>query len=196
MRRWVVTGPTGAGKSIFCGFLAKGGAALLDGDSLGHEILEKPEISAALEREFGPLVISNGAVDRGALGSIVFDDPVALERLNGITHGPLSNLAAVRMADIAKTGLHRLAVLEAAVYFLLPPVPGVELVITVTAAEATRINRLVEGSGLDPVEARTRVHAQRPLEKGWSTADIVLVNEDSLGSLEAEAAALLTRIED
>ena len=141
-------------------------------------------------------MISNGSVDRGALGSIVFDDPVALERLNVITHGPLSSLAAVRMDDIAKTRLHRLAVLEAAVYFLLPPVPGVELVITVTAAEATRIDRLMKWSGLDREEARTRVHAQRSLEKGWSDADIVLVNEDSLGSLEAEAAALLTRFED
>ena len=53
MRRWVVTGPTGAGKSNFCGFLARAGAAILDGDSLGHEILERPEISTALEREFG-----------------------------------------------------------------------------------------------------------------------------------------------
>lgn len=196
MRRWVVTGPAGAGKSIFCGFLATGGAALLDGDSLGHEILERPEISAAVEREFGAIVISNGAVDRGALGSIVFDDPVALERLNGITHGPLSNLAAVRMDEIEKSGLHRLAVLEAAVYFLLPPVPGVELVITVTASETTRKNRLMEWSGMDREEAQNRIHAQRPLEKGWSAADIVLVNENSLGLLETEAAALLARLED
>ena len=196
MRRWVVTGPTGAGKSNFCGFLARAGAAILDGDSLGHEILERPEISTALEREFGSSVISKGSVDRGALGRIVFDDPAALERLNRITHGPLSDLASRRLDKLEKSGLHRLAVLDAAVYFLLPPVPGVELVITVTASEATRRNRLMESSGLDGEEALSRIHAQRPLEKGWAGADIVLVNEDSLGSLETEAAVLLARLED
>ena len=147
MKRWVVTGPTGAGKSILCGFLARAGAAVLDGDSLGHEILEKPEITTALAREFGAGVLSKGSVDRSSLGRIVFDDPAALERLNRITHGPLSRLAAERLDDLEKSGLHRLAVLEAAVYFLLPPVPGVELIITVTASEETRRARLMESSG-------------------------------------------------
>ena len=196
MRRWVVTGPTGAGKSIFCGFLARDGAFILDGDSLGHEILERPEISLALEKEFGGRVIRKGSVDRGALGVIVFQDPEALERLNRITHGPLSDLAANKLDDLDKSGLHRLAVLEAAVYFLLPPVPGVDLVITVTASEAVRRKRLMESSGLDGDEALSRIHAQRPLEKGWAGADIVLVNEDSLRSLETEASVLLARLED
>ncbi len=196
MKRWVVTGPTGAGKSIFCGFLARAGAVILDGDSLGHEILEKAEISTALSREFGGRVLKKGSVDRSALGRIVFDDPGALERLNRITHGPLSKLAASRLDDLEKSGLHRLAVLEAAVYFLLPPVPGVELVITVTASAATRRKRLMETSGLDSAQAVSRIQAQRPLEKAWAGADIVLVNEDTTGSLENEAAVLMARLEE
>jgi len=196
MRRWVVTGPAGAGKSLFCGFLARGGAAIVNGDSLGHEILGRKDISAELAGEFGTRVLRDGTVDRTVLGSIVFDDPAALERLNGITHGPLSDLAARRLDDIEKTGSHRLAVLEAAVYFLLPPVPGVELVITVTASDATRMTRLMEGAGFDRKEARSRIAAQRALEKGWAGADIVLVNEGPLGALESEAAALLARLED
>lgn len=196
MRRWVVTGPAGAGKSVFCDFLARAGAAVLDGDSLGHQVLEMPEISAALAREFGSRVIREGRVDRGVLGGLVFGDPTSLERLNSITHRPLSELAAAGMADLEKAGLHRLAVLEAAVYFLLPPVPGVELVITVTAAEAVRRKRLMEWSGLDHDAARSRILVQRSLEKGWASADVVVRNEGSLASLENGATALLARLDD
>ncbi|MEN8008490.1 MAG: dephospho-CoA kinase [Candidatus Krumholzibacteriota bacterium] len=196
MKRWVVTGPAGAGKSVLCGFLARGGAAILDGDRLGHEILARPEIAGAVAAEFGSLVIRDGSVDRAILGRLVFGDRSALERLNDITHGPLSDLVAEKLNDVQKSGRHRLAVLEAAVYFLLPPVPGVELVITVTASDTTREKRLRDFAGLDRETARSRIRAQRPLEDGWARADIVLVNEGPLGSLGVEAAALLARLDD
>ena len=48
MRRWVVTGPAGGGKSALCRFLAERGAALVNGDHLGHEILARPDIVAAI----------------------------------------------------------------------------------------------------------------------------------------------------
>ncbi len=196
MRRWVVTGPAGAGKSTFCACLERGGAAVLDGDRLGHEILGRDDIVSSLAKEFGSGVLENGAVDRGALGRIVFANPDALVILNRITHGPLSTLAAARFDVIENEGSHGLAVLEAAVYFLLPPVLGVELVITVTASDDTRLTRLREWSGLDLDQARSRIEAQRPLEAGWASADIVVVNEGSVKSLEGEAGAILARLED
>lgn len=196
MRRWVVTGPAGAGKSAFCACLERGGAVVLDGDRLGHEILVRDDIVSSLEKEFGPGILVEGAVDRDALGKTVFGNPGALAILNRITHGPLSALAAARFDAIENEGGHDLAVLEAAVYFLLPPVPGVELVITVTASTDTRLDRLRKWSGLDLDQARSRIEAQRPLEAGWASADIVLVNEGSVESLEAEARTILARLED
>ncbi len=196
MIRWVVTGPAGAGKSDLCGFFTDRGAAIVDGDRLGHEILAREDILANIITEFGSGVVSDGSVDRAALGRLVFADPAALARLNGITHGPLAALAGHRLDELEKEGRHRLAVLEAAVYFLLPPVSGIELVITVTASASTRLTRMTGGGVLSPAEARSRLEAQHFLEDGWARADVVVVNDGSVSELENAAEDLWSRLKD
>ena len=42
-----LTGAIGGGKSRFAALLGQRGAALIDADSIGHEVLEEPEITAA-----------------------------------------------------------------------------------------------------------------------------------------------------
>ena len=196
MRRWVVTGPAGAGKSALCGMFLDRGAAIVDGDRLGHEILAREDIVSSIGAEYGSGVVVGGSVDRAALGALVFADPVALERLNRITHGPLAALAQRRLDELEKEGRHPLAVFEAAVYFLLPPVPDIDLVITVTSRAAIRFARLTEMAGLDPREARFRIEAQHALEDGWAGADVVLTNDGPLSDLETAAQALWSRLKD
>lgn len=196
MKRWAVTGPAGAGKSALCDLFAAQGAAIVDGDRLGHEILVREDIISKIMAEFGPGVVRDGSVDRATLGGLAFADPVALARLNTITHGPLAALAGRRLDELEKEDRHRLAVLEAAVYFLLPPVPGIELVITVTASVSMRLLRLTSDGALSPGEARSRIEAQRFLEDGWAGADVVLNNDGSVSELETAARALLARLKD
>ncbi len=196
MIRWVVTGPAGAGKSALCGLFADRGAAILDGDRLGHEILAREDVVANIITAFGSGVVCDGSVDRAALGSLVFSDPAAFGRLNGITHGPLAALTGQRLDELEKEGLHRLAVLEAAVYFLLPPVPGIDLVITVTASAATRLARMTESGFLEPGEALSRIGAQRSMEDAWARADVVVGNDGPVSALEKIAEDLWSRLKD
>ncbi len=196
MIRWAVTGPVGAGKSALCELFAAQGAAIVDGDHLGHEILGREDIISNIIAEFGSGMVGDGSVDRAALGGLVFADPAALDKLNGITHGPLAALAGRRLDELEKEGRHRLAVLEAAVYFLLPPVPGIELVITVTASVSMRLLRLTTGGVLSPAEARSRIEGQNSLEEGWARANVVLVNDGPVSELETAASALWARLGD
>ena len=196
MIRWAVTGPAGAGKSALCDLFAAQGAAIVDADRLGHEILGREDIISNIIAEFGSGMVSDGSVDRAALGGLVFADPAALDKLNGITHGPLAALAGRRLDELEKEGRHRLAVLEAAVYFLLPPVSGIEMVITVTASVSMRLLRLTTGGILSPAEARSRIEAQGSLEDGWARADVVLVNDGPVSELETAASALWARLGD
>lgn len=189
MIRWVVTGPAGAGKSRFTAALAATGAQILDGDRLGHEILARSEILAAVAREFGPRTVADGAVDRAELGRLVFADPEALARLNRLTHADLAALMDERLDALAETGC-TLAVLEAAVYFLLPTPPRADLVVAVVASAATRARRLVE-AGLATDDAARRVAAQAVMEDDWPRADVVVVNEGSPAELTAAARRVL-----
>jgi len=177
VRRWVVTGPIGSGKSLASRHLAQRGAAIVDGDALGHELLRRPEIRDAVVRDFGSGVLEAGEIDRSALGAIVFADQAALARLNHLTHVPLGRLASQRLAELAAAGRHVLAVFEAAVYFLLPSPPAVDLVVVVTAPAALRAERLARARGLAAAAARARVAAQADWEPLWRRADRTIVND-------------------
>ena len=70
--------------------LADRGAAVIDADAVGHELLEEPAIRDRVVERFGPGVLEAaggaGRISRRALGAIVFRDPAALRDLEAILH--------------------------------------------------------------------------------------------------------------
>ena len=189
MKRWVVTGPTGAGKSAVTALLAARGAVIVDADRLGHELLARADIVRAVAARFGPDCAEGGVVDRGALGRRVFADPAELAALDGITHGPLRDLIEEKLAALATDG-HTLAVLEAAVYFRLPAPPKMDLVVAVVAAAEVRAARLAARTGLTPREALARVRCLGHLDRDWARADLTIRNDGDA----VELAEAVTRL--
>lgn len=193
MIRWVVTGPIGAGKSTVTGLLRERGAVIVDADRLGHEVLADPEVVTRIVAEFGPEVAPGGVIDRAVLGPRVFADSQAMARLNALTHGRISALAQARLGHLAREGKHDLAVLEAAVYFLFPSPPEVDLVISVVADEAVRRQRLGKDRGLDSLQVDARLAAQADLDELWHQADVVLDNSGGIELLRDRVEKLLAK---
>lgn len=189
MRRWCVTGPIGAGKSAVTALLAARGAAVVDGDQLGHRVLALPEVAAAVRKQLGPECAPDGVVDRVALGRRVFAEPAARAWLDALTHPPLCALMAAELAALAAAG-RTLAVLEAAVYFRLPAAPPVDLVVAVVARADLRAERLAVRTGLDLGTARARVAALADLDRDWTRADLTIANDGG----PAELAAAVDRL--
>ena len=191
MRIWVVTGPIGAGKSAVSALLALRGAAVVDADLLGHEVLKDPVIIHSLTDEFGPGCLKNGVIDRKSLGAMVFGNDQAMARLNALTHPALLDLAASRLDKLAKEGNHELAVLEAAVYFLWPPLEMVDMVVSVVADDEIRVRRLVENRGMTAQQVSGRMKTQENLERFWNTADAVIDNSSTAQDLSEAVDQLL-----
>ena len=81
-----LTGQTGAGKSSVREMLKKQGAAVIDADTVAHDITDN-EIwcLADIVEHFSCLVLNEkGKLNRKALGRIVFSDKKELSALNRI----------------------------------------------------------------------------------------------------------------
>jgi dephospho-CoA kinase len=184
-----VTGPTGAGKSRLCRLLAELGAMVIDADAVGHAVLDEPAVRDAVAAAFGADILgADGRVDRAVLGPRVFADEAARARLDALVH-PALGAACDRALAGARAGQPPLVILEAAVYFLLPGPPPVDMTLTVTAPPEVRLARLL-ASGLSEARARARIDAQAHLEPRWLGADRIIVNEGTEADLALAALSL------
>ncbi len=94
-----ITGGIGAGKSEALRAFARQGAATVSSDVIVHHLLQRPEVRDAIVARMGNGVLSpEGDVDRGALGTVVFNDREALGWLEELLH-PLVAAEYLRWRD-------------------------------------------------------------------------------------------------
>lgn len=190
-----LTGNICSGKSTVAGFLADHGAVIISADEIGHEAL-KP-FSETWERvvdAFGKDILGgNSEVDRKRLGEIVFREPDALKRLNGIMHPGMHEVARRRIEELRKTGC-QVVVLEAPLLIEANWLDLVDEVWVATAPEETMVKRCRNRSGLSEAQARSRIGAQMPAEEKVRHADVVINTDVPLSEVEASVDELWRRL--
>lgn len=192
MLRIGLTGGIAAGKSAVAAELGRLGAVIVDADLLARAVVEPgteglDEVVAA----FGPGVLgADGALDRPALGRLVFQDRSARERLNAIVH-PRVRAEAARLIERAPGD----AVVVEDIPLLVETRQAARfhLVIVIDAPDEQRIARMVERRGMDPGDARQRITAQASRADRLAAADAVLVNDRALNDLLTATTVLWER---
>ncbi|QDB79322.1 dephospho-CoA kinase [Georgenia wutianyii] len=175
MTRIGLTGGIGAGKSTVARELARLGALVVDADAIAREVVAPgtPGL-AAVVAEFGDSVLApDGALDRAALGRVVFADPAARARLEAITH-PLIGAESARRTAAAPPGT--VVVHDVPLIVERGLAAQYDLVVVVGADEEVRIDRLVRDRGMTREEALARVRAQATDAQRRAVADVWLDN--------------------
>ena len=103
MRPLVVglTGGIGSGKSTVAELMAELGAAVIDVDGLGREVLEPDgEAFTGVVDAFGPDVLApDGSIDRAALAAMVFGPGQRLTELEAISHPAINQRLTGLLAE-------------------------------------------------------------------------------------------------
>lgn len=181
-----ITGGIGTGKSTVSGFLAELGAAVIDADKLGHELLQPhSEVWREIVAAFGRDILAlDSQIDRSKLGQIVFQDPRALKRLNNIMHPRMYQLAAERLEEWRKQGV-ALAVLEAALLIEANWIPLVDEVWVTVAMEEVVVERLGHNKGICPEDVCARIRSQMSAAERIKHARVVINTDCSLEELRS-----------
>jgi dephospho-CoA kinase len=184
-----LTGGIGAGKSTVAATLAELGAVVVDADRIAREVVEPgTEGLAEVVEAFGEEVLdADGALDRPALGRIVFGDEDLLARLNGILHPRIAARTAELVADADDD-----AVLVHDVPLLVENGMGAAfaLVLVVDAPVDVRVTRLADTRGMSPEDARARIGAQADDDARRAAADVWLDNAGPAGVVREQVEAL------
>lgn len=186
-----LTGGIGSGKSTVAAGLIERGAYLVDADQVARQIVEpgSPGLAAVVARFGEDVLTAEGGLDRQALAQLVFADGHARTELEAITH-PLIGQRIGEMIEQHRTATTsdpdpRLVVVDHPLLIETGRAAGFPAVVVVLAAEPVRVRRLVEHRGMDPADARARIAAQTSDEERRAAATHVIVNEGSLGELDA-----------
>ena len=171
-----LTGGIGAGKSEVARCLADLGALVIDADALAREVVAPgtPGLAEVVEAFGRDVLAPDGSLDRPAVARLVFADPAARQRLEGIIHPRVrartAELVGAAPADAVVVNDVPLLV-EAGL------AANFDLVVVVLAAETVRLARLTGGRGMPVEEARSRIAAQAGDEQRRAVADVVIVND-------------------
>ncbi len=174
MLRIGLTGGIGSGKSTVSALLAARGAVIVDSDRIAREVVERgsPGLAQVVEAFGDGVLAPDGSLDRAALAAVVFSDPEARRRLDGIVH-PLVRARAAELAAAAPPDA--VVVHDVPLLVETGQASSYDLVLVVEADPATRVSRLVQ-RGLTAGDARARIAAQASDEERRAVADVVLDN--------------------
>ena len=184
MLRIGLTGGIGSGKSTVAALLAERGARVVDADRIAREVVEPgtPGL-AAVVAEFGEAVLAaDGSLDRPALAAVVFGDPAARARLDGVVH-PLVRARAAEL--VAAAPADAVVVQDVPLLVETGQAGSYDLVLVVEADPEVRVARLV-GRGLSADDARARMASQATDEQRRAVADVVLRNDGDRDALAAQ----------
>ena len=170
-----ITGGTGCGKTTALETLKDFGALVIDCDALYHELLESStELINEIDKYF-PGAVTDGVLDRKALGAVVFTDEEALRDLNIITHKYIHLELRRRLREWAMQG-GTLAAVDAIELFSSGIAKRCCATVGVTADREVRLRRIQQRDGISLEYAMMRVNAQRPNEYFEERCDYILQN--------------------
>ncbi|MCM2255611.1 MAG: dephospho-CoA kinase [Vicinamibacteria bacterium] len=154
-----LTGGIASGKSHVLRRLAADGFRTLDLDHVAHELMVPGGAAyAEVVAAFGPGILdAAGAIDRRALGAIVFADPHARLRLNALVH------PRVRLAEEAwqrEAGAGEVTIVDAALLVETGLHLRFDRLVVVRCSTEQQLERLRHRDGVSGAAAEARLAAQ------------------------------------
>lgn len=174
--------------------LAERGALVVDADRMAREVVEPgtPGLTAIRERFGAGILTREGALDRAALGALVFVDPASRRALEDITH-PLIRARTEHI--IAAATPETVVVNDVPLLVETGGASAYHLVVVVDVEVEERVRRLVSSRGMAEADARARIANQASREARLAVADVVVDNNGPTAELLPQVDALWRRLE-
>ncbi|MDP5208995.1 dephospho-CoA kinase [Microbulbifer sp. 2205BS26-8] len=191
MLRVGLTGGIGSGKSAAAGCFRALGIPVVDADWAARVVVQpgQPALEEIARHFGGAILLENGALDRAALRTRVFDDPAERAWLEQLLH-PL-------IREEISTALNRspgpYAILESPLLIESGQDQLVDRICVIDLPESLQIARASARDSCSGAHVRKVMAAQLSREQRLAQADDVLDNSAGLTALQAQVETLHNR---
>ncbi len=184
-----ITGGIGAGKTEALRAFARNGAATVSSDEIVHHLLRRDDVKGAIVARLGNGVLApDGEIDRGALGTIVFNDHDALDWLEALLH-PLVSAEYLQWRDdlAALPDAPRVSVTEVPLLYETGGDKRFDKVVVITAP--AKLRRMRSEVATEDREARLIPDREKVARADWS-----FKNMGSLDELDAFVKSVMAEL--
>ena len=177
-----VVGGIASGKSFFALTLAKQkNVVIVNGDAVGHLLLQRPEIRERIRDRFGESVIAaDGNINRRVLGQKVFgtspEHQQAKTDLEAIVHPPLTAELQRQITEARAAGDADAIILDAAILLEVGWRKFCNAVVMIDTPFEVRWERVRTTRGWTLSEFQAREASQLPLAAKQAQADYIVSN--------------------
>lgn len=186
-----LTGGIASGKSTVSTAFTQLGVPVIDADEVAREVVAPgtPGLQAVVRR-FGEQVLDPaGALNRGALRAMIFQDPQARRDLEAILHPLIRH----RMDTLAEATTGPYVVMAIPLLVEGGPSDRVDRILVVDTDESAQVQRVQTRDHVDEAQARAILAAQASRAQRLSVADDVLENRGSVAELRQAVEKLHSR---
>ncbi len=189
-----ITGGIGSGKTTACKIFELLDIPVYYADERAKWLMtNEPNLIANLKEAFGQSVyFENGTLNRKYLANIVFKNQTKLDILNSIVH-PIVHLDGLDWHKNQANAPFTLK--EAALFFENGTYSQMDKMITVTAPENIRIQRVIERDQTNETAVKARIDKQLPESKKVALSDFV-INNDGTQSLILQVIDIYSKLKD
>jgi dephospho-CoA kinase len=175
MKKIGVTGGIGSGKSVVCEVFRTLGCKIYNADDRAKMLLDNnSEIRKQITSYFGTEIYESGIANRKLLASKVFNNPAALNTLNGIIHPAVFD-------DFQQwTSLYKdqpYIIKEAAIMFESGANKQLDSVILVYASPEIRMQRVMHRDNISEDAVGARMNNQMSDDDKLKLSDYVIYND-------------------
>jgi dephospho-CoA kinase len=168
-----LTGGIGSGKTTIANYFAEMGVPVYIADNGSRAVMQLDPVIKEVKNVFGEIVFENDVLNRAKLAEIVFNDKEKLAKLNAIVHPAVKKDFEVWLLQHKN---YEYVIYEAAILFESGRYKECDFIITVTAPEEIRINRVLKRDNATRSQVLSRMQMQWKDEDRISKSNFVINN--------------------
>jgi len=184
-----LTGGIASGKSTVATLLGLHGLRVIDADAISHQILDAEH--AWVAETFGTEFVTDGRVNRTALGRVIFSDPERKKALEAHLHPRIR--AEIEAQSEKQDGFNFPYLIDIPLFFETGAYPIADSVVVYTP-KALQLERYMKRSGMSEEECLRRIESQMNIEEKKARATWVINNSSTLKHLQKECEAFVELI--